>query len=395
MKRLLLLLALFLAVIVITPILVGEKGYILIAIGDFAIESTVITAIIMLGIVFLALFTVIKFFRGGLNFSFSAWNKIAFASRRRALRDFNQGIAAYVLGDYKQAEHLLAKSAEKSTLEPVAYLIAADAAHKQALKPNTEHYLALLEQSTSNLKTSGLEAVIIKVKLLIGQKSYPEARAVIDAHHKHIGHDARLLALEIELSLVEQRFDHVIKQLNSAQKQKTITAATIALWQQQAFHGAFEQQIKQQDSNALQEYWQQLPKKVRQSETVLMVYCQVLAENNINEPLEKLLLPIIKKGAASNILKALRTLPITQVDSLMSASQKHLHKEPQNGLWLSLVAHFAMATGQWPLAEKAFNTLVNLEAQQYDKVDLLAFSQVLEHQGQLEKANQVLRKIHA
>ena len=79
----------------------------------------------------------------------------------------------------------------------------------------------------------------------------------------------------------------------------------------------------------------------------------------------------------------------------MTAAQKHLHKEPQNALWLSLVAHFAMATSQWPLAEKAFHTLVNLEEQKYDRVDLLAFSQVLEHQGQLEKANQVLRKIHA
>ena len=395
MKTLLLFLVLFLAVVVITPMLIGEESYILIAIGDSAIESNVISAIILLTLVFIIFVLTIKFLRGGLNFSFSAWNKIAFAGRRRALRDFNKGIAAYVLGDYKQAEHLLAKSAEKSTLEPIAYLVAADAAHKQALKPNTEHYLTLLEQSASDLKTSGLEAVIIKIKLLIGQKSYPQARAVIDEHHKYIGHDARLLALEIELSLIEQRFDHVIKQLNSAQKQKNITAATIALWQQQAFYGAFEQQIKQQDNNALHVYWQQLPKKVRQSETVLMVYCQVLAENNINEPLEKLLLPIIKKGAASNILKALRILPITEVDSLMAAAQKHLHKEPQNALWLSLVAHFAVATGQWPLAEKAFNTLVNLEEQQYDKVDLLAFAQVLEHQGQLEKANQVLRKIHA
>ena len=298
MKTLLLFLVLFLTVVVLTPMLIGEESYILIAIGDSAIESNVISAVILLTLVFIIFVLTIKFLRGGLNFSFSAWNKIAFAGRRRALRDFNKGIAAYVLGDYKQAEHLLAKSAEKSTLEPIAYLVAADAANKQALKPNTEHYLALLEQSASNLKTSGLEAVIIKVKLLIGQKSYPQAREVIDAHHKHIGHDARLLALEIELSIIEQRFDHVIKQLNSAQKQKTITVDTITLWQQQAFYGAFEQQIKQHNSNALQEYWQQLPKKVKQSETVLMVYCQVLAEHNINEPLEKLLLPIIKKGAA-------------------------------------------------------------------------------------------------
>ncbi|ARD44238.1 heme biosynthesis HemY N-terminal domain-containing protein [Colwellia sp. PAMC 21821] len=395
MKRLLLLLILFLGVIVITPMLIGEKGYILISIGDSAIETTVITAIITLALCFFALALIIKFFRGGLSFSFKAWNKIAFASRRRALKDFNKGIAAYVLGDYKQAEHLLAKSADASNFEHIAYLVAADAAQKQALKPNTDHYLGLLEQTTSTFKDAGLEAVLIKIKLLIGQQNYQQARTVIDEHHKHIGHDVRLLRLEIELSLIEQRFDHVIKKLHAAQKQKSISAQTITLWQQQAFYGVFNQQIKQHDSHPLLEYWQQLPKKIKQTETVVLAYCQVLAENQVNEPLAKLLLPIIKKGNAISLLKAVRTLPITQDDSLMAAAQKHLHNEPHNATWLSLVAHFATASQQWQLAEKAFNSLVNLEDKQYDKTDLLVFSQVLEHQGHLDKANQVLRKIHA
>ena len=186
-----------------------------------------------------------------------------------------------------------------------------------------------------------------------------------------------------------------IKKLNAAQKQKSISLETITLWQQQAFYGAFNQQIKQHDSHALLEYWQQLPKKIKQSETVVLAYCQVLAENQVNEPLAKLLLPIIKKGNAISLLKAVRTLPITQDDSLMAAAQKHLHNEPHNAIWLSLVAHFATASQQWQLAEKAFNSLVNLEEKQYDKTDLLVFSQVLEHQGHLDKANQVLRKIHA
>ena len=141
--KLLLLMLLFLTVIAISPILIGEKGYILIAMGDLTVESTVVTATIMLTLVFIALLMVLKFFRGGLNFSFAAWNKIAFANRRKALRDLNKGIAAYVLGDYKQAEHLLAKSAEASSLEHIAFLVAADASQKRALKPNPVHYLEL------------------------------------------------------------------------------------------------------------------------------------------------------------------------------------------------------------------------------------------------------------
>ena len=395
MKRLLLLLLLIFAAVALSPMLIDEKGYILIAMGDLTLESTVVTASIMLMLTFMALLITLKVFRGSLNFSFATWNKIAFAGRRRALRNLNKGIAAYVLGDYQQSEHLLAKSAEASSLEHIAYLVAADAAQKQALKPNTEHYLALLEKSTDTLKEAGLEAILIKIKLLIGQQNYQLAREVIDQHHKHIGHDARLLSLEIDLSLIEQRFDYVVKQLNSAKKQKTITSETIAKWQQAAFYGAFNNQIKQHDNNALMQYWQQLAKKVKQDEVVVLAYCRVLAENNVNEPLAKVLLPVVKKGADSKLLKLIRSLPITQANELVAAAQKHLHNDPHNALWLSLVAHFAVFSQQWPLAEKAFNTLVNLEGSQYDKIDLLAFALVLEQQSEYEKANQVLRKIHS
>ena len=394
MKRLLLLLLLIFAAVALSPVFIDEKGYILIAMGDLTLESTVVTASIMLVLTFMALLITLKVFRGSLNFSFATWNKIAFAGRRRALRNLNKGIAAYVLGDYQQSEHLLAKSAEASSLEHIAYLVAADAAQKQALKPNTEHYLALLEKSTDTLKEAGLEAILIKIKLLIGQQNYQLAREVIDQHHKHIGHDARLLSLEIDLSLIEQRFEYVVKQLNSAKKQNTITSETIAKWQQAAFYGAFNNQIKQHDNNALMQYWQQLAKKIKQEEVVVLAYCRVLAENNINEPLAKVLLPVVKKGADSKLLKLIRSLPITQANELVAAAQKHLHNDPHNALWLSLVAHFAVFSQQWPLAEKAFNTLVNLEGSQYDKIDLLAFALVLEQQSEYEKANQVLRKIH-
>lgn len=398
MKRILLLILTILIIIVIviaaSPTLIEDPGYILISSGDLIMESTIVAMAIRLILVFIALTFVLKLLRGSLNFSFATWNKIAFAGRRRALKNLNKGIAAYVLGDYQQSEHLLAKSAEASSLEHIAYLVAADAAQKQALKPNTEHYLALLEKSTDTLKEAGLEAILIKIKLLIGQQNYQLAREVIDQHHKHIGHDARLLSLEIDLSLIEQRFEYVVKQLNSAKKQKTITSETIANWQQAAFYGAFNNQIKQHDNNALMQYWQQLAKKVKQEEVVVLAYCRVLAENNVNEPLAKVLLPVVKKGADSKLLKLIRSLPITQANELVAAAQKHLHNDPHNALWLSLVAHFAVFSQQWPLAEKAFNTLVNLEGSQYDKIDLLAFALVLEQQSEYEKANQVLRKIH-
>ena len=261
MKRIILIIVLFFAAIAISPILIGEKGYILIAMGNITIESTVVTATMMLVALFIVLIIALKVLRGGINLSLGTWNKFAFASQRKALRNLKKGIAAYILGDNQQAEHLLVKSAEPSQFEQIAYLLAASAADKQGLANNTKHYLAQLDENQENLKDVGLESVLITIQLLINHQELAKARELIDKHHKHIGHDDRLLAQEISLSLIEKRFSYAVEQLNAARKSKTITDETIEQWESIAFYGVFNEQIQQHDNDALNAYWNNLARK--------------------------------------------------------------------------------------------------------------------------------------
>ena len=395
MKRIILwilLMLTFFVVMAVSPA-ISEKGYILISLGDKIIELTIVSACIMLTLLFISLILLLKIFGAISRFGFRGWNKIAFANRRRGLKNFNRGIAAFILEDHQQAEHLLAKAAEPSNFPRTAYLLAAAASSKQLLRSNTNHYLGLLAQEDHTIKTSGLESILVTIKLLMVQEDFSQARTIIDEHHKHIGHDARLLSLEIELSLQEKRFNYVIDQLVSARKQKTITDVKITQWEATTFYGAFNETMLQESKDALVLFWQKLSKKLKQRKAILFAYCQVLAEHKITEPLNKILLPVVKKGADIKFLQNIRLLPISAADELISAVQKHLHHDQHSGKWLSCLANLAAKSQQLPMAEKAFNSLVNLDGKQYDTTDLLAFSKVLEQQGDFQKANQVLNKV--
>lgn len=397
MKRIvlwILLILTFFVVMAVSPA-ISDKGYILISLGDKIIELTIVSASIMLTLLFISLILLLIMFGAISRIGFRGWNKIAFASHRRGLKNFNRGIAAFILEDNQQAEHLLAKAAEPSKFPRTAYLLAAAASSKQSLRSNTNHYLGLLAQEEHTIKTSGLESILVTIKLLMVQEDFAQARTIIDEHHKHIGHDARLLSLEIELSLQENRFTYVIDQLVSARKQKTINDEKIAQWEAIAFYGAFSETMRQESKNALALFWQKLSKKLKQREAILFAYCQVLAEHKITEPLNKILLPVVKKGADIKFLQNIRLLPISAADELISVVQKHLHHDQHSGKWLSCLANLAAKSQQLPMAEKAFNSLVNLDGQQYDITDLLAFSHVLEQQGDFQKANQVLNKVVA
>ncbi len=390
MIRIILFIILFLATVAVVPYLIGEKGYILIAMGDFTVESSVVTASIMLVLLFIALMFGLRVMRGGIDLSLGVWNKIAFASRRRGQRELNKGVAAYLLGDYKQAEHLLAKSAEPSQQPQIAYLMAANAAQAQGLSANTDHYLQLAAHQKHSIKDIGLESILVQLRLLIDRQELSKARTLLDEHHRHIGHDFRLLSLEIDLCLAEQRFEQAIVQLEQARKQKNISNEQVEQWESLAFRGRFNEVIVEHSNGELLNYWQSLPRKVKQREAVLLAYCHVLAEQSIVEPLNKLLLPAIKKGTNGKLISALKSLPITHPEEFITAIEKHLHKNPDDTAWLSNLGHFSYQGKNFILAEKAFRTLQQKLTHPMAESDVRTFAKTLLKQGCHEEAASIL-----
>lgn len=390
MIRLIVIALIFFAAIAVAPYLIGEKGYILIAMGDLTIESTVVTASIMLIVLFLIVLMTLKVFKGGLKFSVGTWHKIIFAGRRKAKREFNNGVSHFLLGDYKQAEHLFAKCAESSQRQEAAYLLAAYSANKQNLKSNADHYLNILAQFESENKVTSLDSVLVKIALYMSQNSHDKARLLIDEHHRHIGHDDRLRKLEIELSIVEKHFSIAAENLIPARKSKTFTEEEINHWEAIVFDGLFRQLIADKGNNALHDYWQSLPRKIKQRDSVLFKYCQVLAENNICEPLNKLLLPQLKKDVDEAFLSQIKVLPIAKPQELIVSVQKHLHKNTHSAKWLSCLAHLAAAGRDFAMAEKAFHSLIQLENIKLSNSDIACYAQVLIQQQKPQHASELL-----
>ena len=394
MKRIILLICLILLGVLVAiaagPALIDGKGYITVVTGDTAYQTTILSAVYLLAALFLLLLAVLFVLRGGLRLSLGGWHKLTKASQRRALRNFNKGITAYVIDGYAQAEQLLAKSAQLPQFEQTAYLLAASAADKQ--DAGSSHYLERVGTDKHFIKNAGLEGVLVKIKLFLGQGEKGKARELIDTYHKYIGHDARLLTMEIDLCLAEQRYEAAIDYLKSARKQKTISKEKISGWERDAFTGIFSDTIKGADQNALLSYWKKLPRKIQQSETVLLAYCRVLAENKLNDALTQVMLPVLKKDPGQHLLRAFQVLPVHQGDALIAQVQKQLGKHQQEAKWLSYLGHLALHSEQWQMSERAFNSLLALEEESYDASDLEALATTLSKQEKFEQANKILTR---
>lgn len=387
MIRLILLILIFFVALTISPQLVDEKGYILIAMGNFTIESTVVSALIMAIVALLAITIIIILLRSSARLTTASWRKIAFNSKKRARKEFEQGLSAYIMQDYVQAEHLMVKCAEDCEHPISAWLVAANAAFQLQNYENAKHYLSLIE--VNNNSKPIFEAMALKVDCLLAQHDIKNAREFIDANHTLIGHNFRFLTADIKVALAEKRYLAVIENLTLARKEQTISAEQINLWQSEAYTEHMRSLYQQNGTEALINYWQSINRKLKKQNTVIIAFATVLSENKLTEQFIDLLHPIIKKDADEELLMAIAQMSLGQIQPLIAEIQKHREKYPENTKWLRGLAHITAQVGDWHVAESAFNDLFAIEN---NTQDFKIYGWVLENLAHHKEANQAYRK---
>ena len=391
MKRLIILFLLFITAIAISPILIGEKGYILISMGNMTFESTVVTASIFLFILFITLTLLLRLFLGGINLGRGTWRKVSSSNKRKAERNFKQGVSTYLLADYEQAEKQLIKSTDHLSSPSVAYLLAASAAQQQLpitkSSANLEYYLKCL--ANLNHDKTSIEHVLVTIKLYMQCKNYSDAATLMNQYHKHIGHDERLLKLAMDLALAQQHYQQVIDYLSQAYKAKNISEMYIADVEYSAYLGRFSELLDSQSSHDLFNYWKELSRKQKHKNAIVFAYCKVLAQHQLTDSLEALLLPQLKFNANETFIKKLRELPVFSSLTLIKAVQKHLQKDPENTKWLSLLAFLTFANKQLDLSIKAYTHLFS-NASYQDKQDAELYVKALILKDEHQLASKVM-----
>jgi HemY protein len=389
MKLLLLIITFFITAIAAST-LIGDKGYVLIALGQLRIESTVVGFIFMAIALVLASWLLIKLVKQLVRLGHLSWIKLAFASKARANAKFEQGLLRFAAADYQRCEQLMAQCADRCDKPAIAWLYAAASAQQQQNKQQSRYYLAAFLQHKAELSVND---VVVLLTLYLAQSAYSDAEKLLDKHHQLIGHDAQLLGLAIELYLHQKRYSLVADLLSTASK-LIDDESRLSQWLFDCYSQWFEQLITEQDSQAVQNKWQQLPKKVKRQPAVMLAYAQVMSAHKLTGDWYDSVINCLKKQPSPWFLHTLQRVSLDDIDRIIAFIQQQLKKTPDSEQWLRLLAHLSANNQQWDLALKAFTKL----AEQLQKSQLMStedkqcYAKVLMHLAQFEAAAKLLVK---
>lgn len=297
MLRYLLLLLVTAAALISGPLLAGNKGYVLIAIGQYTIEMTVISACLLA----VALYVLLLITESVLSRLFG----LRGATRRWVLRrrqhktglQLGNGLQALLEGRHAQAEKLLLASSAHGDEQSIRLLAAALAAHAQGASDRRDDYLQQVEESAPKL-ARGLS--LTRARLQQAQGDHDAAKQQLQARLAETPDDPQLLAQLAALGLASQDWP-LLDSLLPRLAQRRI-ASKLGQVREQLYPALLE--AGAEDVATLTQRWEQLPKASRQQPEVAASYVNRLLDLQARELAEQTLAPLLRKQPDNEALLA-------------------------------------------------------------------------------------------
>ncbi|TNI87901.1 heme biosynthesis HemY N-terminal domain-containing protein [Aeromonas sobria] len=317
MIRIIILVAVMVAGLIFGPQASGNKGYVLIALGNYTIESSVTSAVI-LAVLFYGALLLIEWLLGrvfGLRRKTQGW----YGSRRR--RKANQQTVAATLamaeGHYSQAEKLMIKGASNSDTPLLNYLSAAKAAQARGDDARRDQYLQKAQEENPKAE---LALTLTQTQLQIEQGQYDTALAMLESVYALNPRHPMVLDQLRQVHLARQEWSALCDLIPALHKVGKLTPKQEEDLLQQAWSGRLQQAASSLET--LKAVWQDLPRKLRLEPELLACYGDLLRQLGADNEAATLWQEALRKQPMPQLLARLPKLKLDNYQPLLALLQK-------------------------------------------------------------------------
>ena len=384
--------ALLIAAVVFAPNLIGEQGYILISLGLWTVEGTIVEFVALILVSLLIIWAVIK----AVSYVFLMliwpskwWQK--FHAKTHA-NYYQQGLNLMALGQWRLAaeQFLRVRRSEKIESARALSLVCAAQAKHQDIADQVKKQLDIEDL---NLASSPYRVDFAELVILSQNKDYSSALALLDKLALPVlKQTAAFQQLWLEINIYSHNWREVDEHLPKINKalQREFSESAYNEWQatlQGWFERSFAEFVRSSSLNKLSEAWQTLHKQNRQLPAVKFAYLTALAEAKQSDKIESLILEQKKGIDNAFILAVVRKYyelnHQVRMDKLFHRVHQQATKSPNDKTLLTVMAYLAAGQKDHQLAKQALQQVIY---SQPHPTDIKLFAQELALLGETQKS---------
>lgn len=333
----------------IVALIDSEPGYLLIAYGDYTIESSLWVGLLLIAVIVILFYTALRLLQRLLTSPGSLAFWATTRRRRQASRLTNRGLMSFIEGHWKQSRRQLRRGARHSDAPAFNYLMAARASFQLEDRSQMRDDLesALLADSQAAPAVD-----LVQAELQLQASQYGRALASLDRAESTGSRTAQSLRLRSKAMLGLSDWEGLRALLPELQKHEVLPAQELARLRRETALRLLEVAAGDLGDNtvtALNRSWKQTPTDLQSDDSVLHRYVELLVGAGANEEAVSLIARVLKKRWDSVLVDQFGRLSADNPQRQLALAEGWLagrEKEPELLLCLGRLAARQRLWGQ-------------------------------------------------
>lgn len=278
----------------IVALIETDPGYVLVAYGNYTLETSLWVGLLLLGLFTLLAYILLRLVRRLFTGQHALSGWFSDRNSRRSARLTNKGLINFIEGNWSKARRQLLRGARNSEAPLLNYLVAARASHRIGESDKMREYLGAAEASDSQ---AGIAIELTQAEMKLQARQYEQAVATLVRARRNAGRHPYVLELLCKAYRGLDDWPALGELLPELRKYKVMNEDELATLERETQTHLLQASAAAEDAPAqLQRHWQGLPAGLKRDPVLLNSYVGLLVAQGASDIAEKVIVRALKQN---------------------------------------------------------------------------------------------------
>jgi HemY protein len=335
-----------------------DPGYVLIGIGHWALETSLIIFVVALIIGFFVFYVLFRCLGWLLRLPGKIRMRGKSVKFNRSQEALIAGLVDSAEGNWERAEKTLIKHASNSGAPLIHYLTAARAAHSRGAMDKRDEYL---KRATKDAPGSEVAVGLTQAELHLSQKQFDQALETLTKLHSLDSSHASVLKMLHQTYQQLGDWKAIKALLPSLYDNKVFMEAEVKLLEVETYSVLLKEAAEHENAGEIEELWQSVPEHVKKMPGIPAIYFAAMIEAGAGAKIEKDLMKALNGKWDMTLLSLFGSVQSIDFRGQLEMAEKWLIEHGKDPILLRVLGKISIKCGFSEKAKKYLAQSIGIE----------------------------------
>jgi len=336
----------------------GGSGYVIVGIGQWSVESSLLLTAIILALTFALLYFAIRLFIATINLPKTFRMRSHEQRSKRSQEALLAGLIESAEGNWEKAEKQLIRHAANSGVPLINYLTAARAAQSRGALEQRDEYLRLAQET---MPEAELAIGLTRAELQLSNQQFVDALENLTQLDKIAPSHAAVLKLKHQAFARAEDWEGLRRLIPSLHANKVMLEAEIKLLETETYSALIKQKSEALDAIGLRDLWQDVPAHIQQSTGIQKLYYAAMIEAGAEAEIEPLVRKALNKEWSETLVVLYGCIHMPDTDQQLGTAEGWLAAHTNDAILLRVLGKLSLRANRLEKAKAYLKSSLQAE----------------------------------